>query len=179
LATPQLSFQIENESPAEQFPWYGIRTRSNHENVAVTVLSGKGYQPYLPLYRVRRRRADSVVEAELPLFPGYLFCRFDAKKRLPVLMSTGVISVLGIGKEPMPIPDEEIEAVKAVLRSGLPSEPCAYLREGQRVRVAYGALGGVEGILVKKKNGSRMIVSVTMLQRSIAVEIDGDSLVGI
>jgi len=179
LATPQLSFQIENKSATEHFPWYGIRTRSNHENVAATVLSGNGYQPYLPIYRARRRRADSVVESELPLFPGYLFCRFDAKKRLAVLMTTGVISVLGFGKEPMPIPDEEIEAVKAVLRSGLPAEPCAYLREGQRVRVAYGALGGVEGILVKKKNRSRMIVSVTMLQRSISVEIDCDQLVAV
>ncbi|MDP8989482.1 MAG: hypothetical protein M3N41_05295, partial [Acidobacteriota bacterium] len=111
---------------AQQFPWYGIRTRSNHENVAAIVLSGKGYDPYLPLYRVRRRRADSIVESEHPLFPGYLFCRFDAKKRLPVLMTTGVISVLGFGKEPVPIPDEEIGAVRAVLRSGLLTEPCAY-----------------------------------------------------
>jgi len=161
---------------AGQFPWYGIRTRSNHESVAALVLSGKGYDPYLPLYRVRRRRADAIVESEHPLFPGYLFCRFDAKKRLPVLMTSGVISVLGFGKEPAPIPDEEIEAVKAVLRSGLPAEPCAYLREGQRVRVTLGSLDGVEGILVRKKNKSRMVVSVTMLQRSISVEIDGDRL---
>jgi transcription termination/antitermination protein NusG len=160
----------------EKFPWYGIRTRSNHEKVAASVLGGKGYEAYLPLYRLRRRRADVIVETELPFFPGYVFCRFDATKRLPILTTSGVISVLSFGKEPSPIPDEEIEAVKAVLRSGLPAEPCGYLREGQRVRVMNGSLDGIEGILVKRKNQFRMIVSLTMLQRSISVEIDGDRL---
>jgi transcription termination/antitermination protein NusG len=176
---PGIPLQKTLDSFVGEFPWYGIRTRSNHESVAAMVLNGKGYDPYLPLYRVRRRRADSVVESDHPLFPGYLFCRFDAKKRLPILTTTGVISVLGFGREPVPIPDEEIEAVRAVLRSGLPAEPCAYLREGQRVRVMSGSLEGVEGILLKKKSQARMVVSVTMLQRSISVEIDGDRLAAI
>jgi transcriptional antiterminator RfaH len=174
-----ISLPWASSSLSEPLPWYGIRTRSNHERVATIVLSGKGYEPYLPLYRLRRRRADTVIESEHPLFPGYVFCRFDAKQRLPILTTTGVISVLGFGNEPAAIPDEEIEAVKAVLRSGLPAEPCAYLREGQRVRVTHGSLDGVEGILVKKKNQSRMVVSVSMLQRSISVEIDGDRLVAV
>lgn len=158
-------------------PWYGIRTLSNHEGVAAIVLKGKGYDPYLPLYKLRRRRADNVVvQSERPLFPGYVFCRFDAKKRLPILMTTGVLSVVGFGKEPAAIPDDEIETVRAVLRAGFAAEPCAYLREGQRVRVTSGSLEGVEGILTKKKNQTRMVVSVTMLQRSIAVEIDGERL---
>jgi transcription antitermination factor NusG len=179
LSVPGLPPESGRTSVTEPFPWYGIRTRSNHERVAAIVLSGKGYDPYLPVYRLRRRRADAVVESEHPLFPGYVFCRFDATKRLPILMTTGVISVLGFGKEPAAIPDEEIEAVRAVLRSGLPAEPCAYLREGQRVRVTSGSLDGVEGILVKKKNQSRMVVSVSMLQRSISVEIDGDRLAAV
>jgi transcriptional antiterminator NusG len=176
LNVPGMFLQMGPISLAEQFPWYGIRTRSNHEQVAATVLRGKGYEPYLPLYRVRRRRADAIVESEHPLFPGYVFCRFDVKKRLPILMTTGVISVLGFGKEPTAIPDEEIEAVRAVLNSGVPAEPCAYLREGQRVRVTHGSLDGVEGILVKKKSQFRMVISVTMLQRSISIEIDGGRL---
>jgi transcription antitermination factor NusG len=177
---PSISVHSGLDLPVGPLPWYGVRTRSNHERVAALVLRGKGYDPYLPLYSLRRRRADdTVVESELPLFPGYVFCRFDAKKRLPILMTTGVISVVGFGKEPAPIPDEEIEAITAVLRSGLPAEPCAYLREGQRVRVTNGSLDGVEGILVKKKSQLRMVVSVTMLQRSISVEIDGDRLVAI
>ena len=163
----------------EEFPWFGIRTRSNHEKVAATLLRAKGYDPYLPLYRRRRSGADGKGESEHPLFPGYVFCRFDVKKRLPILATTGVISLVGFGKEPAAIPDEEIEAIKAVLLSGLPAEPCAYLREGQRVRVNNGSLEGVEGILVIKKSQCRMIVSVTMLQRSISVEIDCDRLTGL
>lgn len=166
--------------PVGQLPWYGIRTRSNHERVAAIVLQGKGYEPYLPVYSIRRRQVGkALVESQLPLFPGYVFCRFDAKKRLPILMTTGVISVVGIGKEPAAIPDEEIEAVQAVLRAGLTAEPCAFLREGQRVRVTDGSLAGVEGFLVKKKNECRMVISVTMLQRSISVEIEGERLVAV
>lgn len=177
VSLPRTSFQLESEPVSDALPWYGIRTRSNYEKVTEIALRGKGYEPYLPLYSRRRRRADDVmVETELPLFPGYVFCRFESQKRLPILMTTGVVSVLGFGKEPAPIPDDEIEAIKAVLRSGLPSEPCGYLREGQRVRVTHGSLEGVEGILLKKKNQFRMVVSVTMLQRSISVEIDGDRL---
>lgn len=138
------------------------------------MLAGKGYESYLPLYKARRIRANNiVVETPLPLFPGYVFCRFDAKRRLPILTTTGVISVVSFGKEPAPIPDEEIEAVMAVLRSGCGVEPCAFLREGQRVRVIQGSMLDLEGILVKKKNEARMVISVTMLQRSISVEIEG------
>lgn len=167
-------------SPAtEPYPWYGIRTRSNQEKVVVVVLTGKGYDPYLPLYRLQRKRMNVQRESEHPLFPGYVFCRFDVKKRLPILMTTGVISVLAFGKEPVAIPDEEIEAVKAVLRSGLPAQPCPYLNEGQCVRITDGPLKGVEGILVKKKSQFRLVISMTMLQRSIFVEIDGDRLVAV
>jgi transcription antitermination factor NusG len=176
---PGISLPMRPDSLAERFPWYSIRTLSNHERVAAILLRGKGYEPYLPLYRLLRRRARVLVESEFPLFPGYLFCRFDVMKRLPILMTTGVISVVGFGKEPVAIPDDEIEAVKAVLHSGLPAEPCPYLREGQRVRVRHGSLDGVEGILVKKKNQFRMVISVTMLQRSISVEIDGDRLAAV
>jgi transcription antitermination factor NusG len=171
-----ISSGVRLESYPQPFPWYGVRTRSNHEKVAASVLRGKGYEPYLPLYSLRRSRANVVTESELPLFPGYVFCRFDVTKRLPILMTTGVISILGFGRDPVPIPEEEIEAVRAVLRSGLPSEPCAYLREGQRVRVTNGPLAGVEGVLLKRKNQCRMVVSVTMLQRSLSVEIDGHRL---
>jgi transcription termination/antitermination protein NusG len=176
LIVPRTSSPGEPGPAGEPWPWYGIRTRSNHEKVAAAVLRGKGYDPYLPLYRLPRNRQDAQGDGQHPLFPGYVFCRFNVKKRLPILMTTGVISVLGFGKEPAAIPDEEIEKVRVVLRSGLPAEPCAYLREGLRVRVKDGSLDGVEGILVKRKNQYRMVVSVTMLQRSISVEIDSDRL---
>jgi transcriptional antiterminator NusG len=176
LSVPCISLPTCSDSVAQHFPWYGVRTRSNHEKLAVTVLSGKGYESYLPVYSLHRRRADSLVRSEHVLFPGYVFCRFDVTKRLPILMTTGVISVLGAGKEPVAIPDHEIEAVRTVLQSGLPALPCPYLREGQRVRVTKGSLDGMQGILVKRKNQFRMVVSVTMLQRSVSVELDGDWL---
>src|SRR5579875_1974030 len=103
----------------EYLPWYGVRTRSNFEKTTASVLEAKGYQQYLPCYKVRRRWSDRTVETSLPLFPGYVFCRFDARLRLPIITSPGVVSIVGSGDEPAFIPDAEIEAVEAILRSGL------------------------------------------------------------
>jgi len=159
---------------APHLPWYGLRTKSNCEKLASAVLESKGYEQYLPLYRGRKRRWDRVVETQQPLFPGYVFCRFDAKQRLPIITTSGVVSIVGFGSEPAAIADHEVEAIQTVLHSGLPAEPCPFLREGQRVRINRGALENVEGVLLKKKTEWRMVVSVTMLQRSISVEIDRD-----
>jgi transcription antitermination factor NusG len=166
-----IPFQPLTTAP-EPMPWFGLHTRSNHEKVTATVLSHKGYDHYLPTYKSKRRWTDRVVESERPLFPGYVFCRFDPKARLPILTTPGVVSVVGFGNDPAPIDDAEIDAVQAVLSSGLHTEPCPFLREGQRIRVVTGALANLEGLLVRKKSEWRMIVSVAMLQRSISVEID-------
>jgi len=155
-----------------QFPWYAVRTRSNFEKIASVALENKGLKPYLPTYRDKRRWSDRVVVSDTPLFRGYVFCRFNPLHRLPVLTTTGVISIVGCGNEPAPINDCEIEAIQLILRSGLATEPCPFLKEGQTVRVTRGALAGVEGILTKKKSDFRLVISVTMLQRSISVEID-------
>ncbi len=170
-SSPSL-FPLATEAKSESLPWFGVHTRSNHEKVTATVLSYKGYDYYLPTYKSKKRWSDRVVESDRPLFPGYVFCRFDPKLRLPILTTPGVVSVVGFGNEPAPIEDMEIEAVQAVLRSGLHAEPCAFLREGQRIRVIQGSLTGLEGLLVRKKSEWRMVVSVAMLQRSISVEID-------
>jgi transcription antitermination factor NusG len=135
-------------------------------------LQAKGYESYVPVYQTRRRWSDRTVLADAPLFSSYVFCRFDYSNRLPVMITPGVASIVGFGSDPAPIPDAEIEAVQAVLRSGLASEPCPFLREGQRIRITQGALKDVEGILVRKKSDWRLIVSVTMLQRSVSVEVD-------
>ncbi|MCU1292294.1 MAG: transcriptional activator RfaH [Bryobacterales bacterium] len=159
-----------------RLPWYGVRTKSNQERLAASVLEAKGFEHYLPSYQVRRRWSDRTVETTVPLFPGYLFCRFDSSQKLPVVSTPGVVSVVGFGNVPAPITDSEIEAIQAVLLSGIPAEPHSYLREGQKVRVTSGPLEGVEGLLIKKRSEWRMIVSITLLQRSIAVEIDRDCL---
>jgi transcription antitermination factor NusG len=158
----------------ELHPWFGIRTKSNRERVSAVSLEGKGYTTYFPTYSARRRWSDRAVESERPLFPGYVFCRFDPQKRLPILTTPGVVAVVGFGSVPAPIPDPEIEAVERVLRSGIAAEPCPFLRQGQRVRINYGSLQGLEGILVKKKSNWRLIVSVVNVARSISVEIDAD-----
>jgi transcription antitermination factor NusG len=157
-------------------PWYAIRTRSNQERVAVDVLKGKGYEPYVPLYQVRRRRPDRSVTVDLPLFPGYVFCRFNHGHRLPILTTPGVVSVVGFGSDPAPIPDEEIQAVRAALMFGLAAAPHPFLREGQRVRVTHGPMKGVEGIVVKMKADWRLVVSIQLLQRSVSVEFDSDHI---
>ena len=160
-------------------PWYGVRTKSNHERLAAAVLESKGYEQYLPVYRSRRRWSDRVVEKNRPLFPGYVFCRFDARKPLPIVSTPGVVSVVGFGNEPAPISDTEIEAVQTLLLSGLATEPCPFLHEGQRIRVNRGSLEGLEGILLKKKTDWKIVVSVTMLQRSVSVEIDREWITSI
>jgi transcription termination/antitermination protein NusG len=171
--TPQ-DPDLQSCSKTASFPWYGVRTRSNCERLAATALENKGYNPFVPVYRVRRRWSDRVVETTVPLFPGYLFCRFDVKQRTPILSSPGVVSVVGFGSEPVAIPDIEIEAVETLLLSGLPLTAHAFLREGQRVRITRGALEGIEGTLVRKKADCKFVVSIPLLQRSVAVEIDPD-----
>jgi transcription antitermination factor NusG len=155
-----------------QFPWFGVHTRSNFEKVAETALRNKGLTSYLPTYRSRRRWSDRIVVSDMPLFSGYVFCRFNPLRRLPVLTTPGVAAIVGCGQDPAPIADSEINAIQAVLRSGLATEPCPFLRAGQTVRVVRGALSGVEGTLTKKKSDFRLVISVALLQRSISVEID-------
>jgi transcription antitermination factor NusG len=154
------------------YPWYALQVRPRFEKAVASTLLGKGYEGFLPLYRHRARWSDRVKEVHLPLFSGYLFCRFDINKRLPVLVTPGVIQVVGIAKTPHPVDDEEIAALQALVISGLQVEPRSYLSVGERVRVGVGPLAGVEGILTSVKNARRLVISVSLLQRSVSVEVD-------
>ena len=111
-------------------------------------------------------------EVQLPLFPGYLFCRLDLNRRLPILVTPGVMHIVGIGKTPHPVEDEEIQALQSIVFSGLQAEPRSYLNIGERVRIEIGPLGGTEGILTSFKGAARLVLSVSLLQRSVSVEID-------
>ena len=153
-------------------PWYALQVRSRYERLIAAALLSKGYEGFLPLYRKKSRWSDRIKELELPLFPGYIFCRFDINKRLPILTTPGVMRVVGIGKTPHAVDEEEISAVLAVVASGLGAEPHPYLRTGQRVRIEHGSLSGVEGILAGSRGPARLVVSVTLLQRSVSVEVD-------
>jgi transcription antitermination factor NusG len=156
-----------------QKPWFAVQTKPRHEKVTAWALHNKGYEEFLPLYRSRRRWSDRIKELDIPLFSGYVFCRFDPESRLPILTTPGVISIVGMGKTPAPVTEAEIGALQAVVQSGLKAEPWPFLKVGQAVRIDWGPLAGLEGILLALKNRQRLVVSVTLLQRSVAVEIEG------
>jgi transcription antitermination factor NusG len=158
---------------ANSHPWYAIRVQSKFERPVSRALCGKGYEEWLPLYRSRRQRCDRVKELDLPLFPGYLFCRFDVRDRLlPILTTPGVIKIVGAGKTPIPVSFEEIATIRAVIRSGLPAQPWPCLTAGSRVRVEHGPLAGVEGIVLSLEKECKLVVSIPLLQRAVAVKLE-------
>ncbi len=154
--------------------WYALRVRSRHEKVVQRALQSKGYEHFLPLHRKKSAWSDREKEVHLPLFPGYIFSRFDFMGRVPVLCIPGVIHIVGNGNIPIAIKEQELKAIARFVDSGLPVTPWPFLQIGQTVVVRQGSLAGIEGILLKTKGQSRLIVSVTLLQRSVAVEIARD-----
>jgi transcription termination/antitermination protein NusG len=163
---------VRNCGESTSFPWFALQVRSRHENIVAAFLRGKEYEWFLPTYRCRRRWSDRTKDLELPLFPGYLFCRFHPTHRLPILKIPGLVSIVGTAKKPVPIDDVEIAAVRTLVGSGLPRQPWPYVRVGQKVRIEWGALCGLEGILQSFKGRHQIVLSVSLLQRSVATEID-------
>lgn len=157
---------------AEGQKWFALQVRTKRESSAAVLLTGKGYQTLLPTYRRKSRRNGKFRAVDAPLFPGYVFCQFDPQRRLPVLVTPGVIAVVSRGRIPLPVDDREIAAVQAIVSSELYAEPCPYLEVGQRVRIERDALEGVEGILTTFKGNHRVVISVSLLRRSVALEID-------
>jgi transcription antitermination factor NusG len=158
--------------PGSAEPWFALRVRTRWESTTATLLLGRGYGAFLPTYKQPRRWSGRLREVAAPLFPGYVFCSFDVQKRLPVLITPGVIAVVSRGKTPIPVDTSELEAIRAAMRSGLTAQPWPYLEIGERVRVSDEALQGLEGILVNFKGSDRVVLSVSLLRRSVALEID-------
>src|SRR5882762_6815449 len=131
-----------------------------------------GYESFLPLHICRRRWSDRFKEIECPLFPGYVFCRLNPLDRLPILMIPGVSLIVGMGKTPISIDEAEIAAIQSAVKSGLPSQPWPFVQIGQRVRIEHGPLCGLEGVLLDFRGRHRLVLSVTLLQRSIAVQVE-------
>lgn len=152
--------------------WYALQVRTRWESSTAVLLSGKGYQTFLPTHKTKKRGNGRLRDANAPLFPGYVFCQFDAQNRLPILVTPGVIAVVGRGRIPLPVDDEEIAAIQTVVSSGLRAEPWPYLELGQKVRIEGESLQGLEGILINFKGNHRIVVSVSLLRRSVALEID-------
>jgi transcription antitermination factor NusG len=170
---------LPNPSAAEERKaWYAIRVKPKFEKAVSLGLRGKGYEEFLPLRQSRTHVRHRTKTIELPLFPGYLFCRFEEAHRLPVLTTPGVFHILSRGGHLAPVPDEEIESLQVIVRSKLPLEELPYTR-GDKVRIVTGPLAGVEGSVSRMKDNYRVVVSVAMLERSVAVEVSVSSLVNL
>jgi transcription antitermination factor NusG len=151
--------------------WFALRVKPRTEKAVADALAGKGYEEFLPLHKERRRWSDRVVSVEMPLFPGYVFCRFDAQQRLPILTTPGVMLVVSAGRTPQPVDDGEIASLRVLVASQLQLEAWPYLHVGQRIQIVGGPLAGAEGILLSAKSRQRLVVSVTLLQRAVSVEL--------
>jgi transcription antitermination factor NusG len=154
--------------------WHALYTRHQHEKVVAQALLGKGFEVFLPQYRTVHRWKDRQKELLLPLFPNYVFIRGGLDRMLALVTTPGIHFLLSWGGRPANIPPAEIEAVRRLVESPLQVEPHPFLKCGDRVRIKSGPLEGIEGILVRKTRGFRLVLSVEMLSKSAAVEVDLD-----
>jgi transcription antitermination factor NusG len=152
--------------------WYAIYARHQHEKIVAQILTSKGFEVLLPLYQSVRRWKDRTKTLSLPLFPCYVFLKGGLERRLDILTTPGIYALVSSAGRPSPIPSVEIEAIRRTIESGAPIEPHPFLKCGDLVRVKCGPLAGVQGILVRKKNLYRLIISVEMLGQAAAVEVD-------
>jgi transcription antitermination factor NusG len=160
------------DAKVEHLGWYALQVASKKEKLVASVLTEKGYECFLPLYPKRTAWSDRIKVTSVPLFLGYVFSRFDVRARLPILVTPNVYAVVGNGKIPAAIPEQDLEAIRVALHNGFSIEPYDCLQEGDLVRVTKGPLTGIEGSFVKYRGSCRLILSVPLIQRSVAVEID-------
>ena len=153
------------------YPWFALQVRGRRELAVAEYLRGQGYEWFLPLYKCKKRWSDRIKEVESPLFPGYLFCRFDPQLRLPILKTPGVIQIVGNNRQPVPVDEHEIAAIQTLIATGVRNQPWPFLEVGDKVKIESGPLCGLEGLLIEFRGSHRLVISVTLLQRSVAVEL--------
>src|SRR5437667_2218656 len=163
------------DSFAEQH-WYAAYTRAQHEKHVAAELGMREVEHFLPLYSSMRRWKDRRVKLQLPLFPGYVFVRLALRERLRVLETPSVVRLVGFNGHPAALPDKEMEALRACVAARLVAEPYAYLTVGRRVRIKSGPLAELEGVLVRRKNTLRVVLSLDLIARSAAVEVDAANI---
>jgi len=162
---------VSNESNVSESPWYAIYTRHQHEKMVAQILTSKGFNTFLPLYATTHKWKDRTKALSLPLFPCYVFLKGDIERRLQIVTTPGVFGLVSSGGQPAAIPDVEIEAIQRVIESGTHVEVHPFLKCGNRVRVKCGPLAGIEGILVRKKSVSRLVLTVEILGTAAAIEV--------
>lgn len=174
--TTSAAFSVHqaSEFPANYLEplWYAAYTCSNHEKRIAQQLQERGIEHFLPLYETVHRWKDRRMRLSLPLFPGYVFVRLPLRDRLRVLQVPSVVRFVGCGDLPTALPESEIESLRNGLREELRAQPHPYLMTGRRVRVKSGPLAGMEGILQRRKGDFRVVLSIDLIMRSIAVDVD-------
>ena len=165
----------------ELCPWYALSVKHQHERAVRLALEFNGFEALAPTYRARRRWSDRVKEVDLPLFSGYVFCRFAVAERVRVMDAPGVAKVVEFGGTPAEVSEAEVAAIRAVMDSRLPVRPWPYLKLGDRVRVEHGPLRGLEGTLLREVVRERwqLVIGVEMLQRSLAVELEPEMVAAV
>jgi transcription antitermination factor NusG len=152
--------------------WFAVRTRSRAEKAVHEQLGRKDFEVFLPTVPRWSRWKDRRKRIDWPLFPGYCFVRLDPADSLRVLMCSGVVAIVSFAGQLAPVPDAEVEAVRRLVTSDLQYDPCPFINEGSRVEVIYGPLKGVSGLLVKKDRHAKLILSVDLIGRAVAVTVD-------
>ena len=176
LSTAENLDSAATSCESRQSKWYALYTYPRHEKRVVEQIERHRFSCFLPLYRSVRRWKDRRKEVDLVLFPGYVFVRMAIERRLQVLQLPGVVRLVSFNGQPAALPAEEIEALQERLASGARVEPHPYLRVGRRVRVRSGAMEGLEGIVVRRKDSCRVVFSIDLIRRSVAVEVDESDL---
>jgi transcription antitermination factor NusG len=170
LPQPVVNYVPAEHNESEQ--WFALYVRSHFERAVEQCLKGKGYQAFSPFYQTIRKRSGRTKMLDVPLFSGYVFCCFNPHKRLPILTTPGIVHILGPGNVPEPVKLSEIRSIQTVAESGQPVQPWPFLQQGQKIRIEAGPLAGTEGTLLRVKNKLQLVVSVELLRRSMAVEVD-------
>ena len=177
LQTIRTDQSIAVGNPAEsERQWFAVRVKPNCEKVSAAGLGARGIEHLLPTTKEERRWSDRVKVSKFPLFPGYLFCRVDPGYRAPVLATPGVIGIVSAGARLLPVTDQEIEAVRRAVAASASLKPWGFLTTGQRVRVTRGALAGIEGLVIQQSLKWRLVLQISILQRSVSLEIDRDAV---
>jgi len=170
--------QDQGSDGTQALNWYAVQTRSRHEKKVADEIDGKGISAFLPLVTRLHRWSDRRKEVQLPLFPGYVFVHtsVDPECRISVLRTPGVANFVGSQGRGTPIPDKQIEDIRAILDRNVPFELYPFLEVNQRVRIRGGALDGVEGVLTAKNADHSLVVSIDLIQRSLLVRVTGYEL---
>ena len=165
---PAAASRSEHDAPR----WFAVWTRSRHERAVHDQLIERGIESFLPTITRWSRWKDRRKQVAWPLFPGYCFVHIDPRTRLNVLKCSGVVAIVGFNGEPAPVPDDEVDAVRRLVESTLPYDPCPLLKAGMRVEVVHGPLKGVVGKLERKGGHARLVLAVDLIGRAVSVQVD-------